>query len=176
MSDSLKMVFSIPLYYDSPEKFSEKLKKKFENEIKEFYTQPEYPRKAEIFALLQVHFASRYPSLHKYNNILGYAELIVDGNDILIYYFLNGDNRKIYNKNLKYRSNRQGIYHATNHIFGGTFRELTNNQIKQAFESAFIEIERQCKEWKTYINLQHEREIIKYIDFINYFKENHFCN
>lgn len=165
-------ILTIPLYNDSEKIFIKKLEKKFSNEIKDFYTQPDYHDKAMIFDLLKAHFNSRYPSVHKYNNILGYSELVVDGNDILIYFYLNGDRRKIYNKNIKWRNNRNGIYYPTNHIYGGTIKNRNNKEIQKALQNAFAVIENQCKKWKVYLNLEYERKIIKHFDFQSYFKEN----
>ncbi len=164
-------ILTIPVYNDSEEVYLKKLDNKFNREIKEFKEQPDYPDKEMIFNLLKGNFYSRYPVVHRYNNIVGYAELVVDWNDILIYFYLNGDNRKIYNRNIKGRTHRNCIYFALNHIYGGTFREINNNEIRKALESSFREVEEQCKEWKVFVDLSREREIINYFDFQTYFIE-----
>ena len=169
MNISLQNILRIPLYYDSPSTFSLKLKKKFQNEIKEF--DPIFSSNKAL-ELIKENFSSRYPNLHKYNNILGYAELEVDGSDILIYYYLNGDNRKIYNKNNYLRKSKSGIYFPLNHYYGGKIREFTNIDIRMALNSSFVELQKQCKEWKVYVDLQPILEIIDFFDFSTYLKKN----
>ena len=163
-------ILSIPLYYESPESFSAKLKMKFSKLTKDW--DPRFSGSDEsrerTLNLFKDYFTSRFPDIHKYNDILGYAELEVEGNDILIFYYLNGDNRKNYNKGYKRRNNKNGIFPPYNHYYGGTFKEYNNSEIKIALNCSFIEIEKQCKEWGIYVNLQQIREMINCFDIKQY--------
>ena len=166
-------ICSIPLYYESPEIFSRKLKKSFANLIKDYNPLDSESDEARnrTLNLFKDYFTSRFPNVHKYNNILGYAELEVDGNDILIYYYLNGDKRKIYNRYIKCRNNKNAIYYPLSHCYGSTFREFNNKDIRNAIVNSFLEIEKQCKEWKVYVDLQKEKEIISYFDYKHYLEQ-----
>jgi len=163
-------ILSIPLYYESPENFSAKLKINFSKLIKDWdprFSESDESRERTL-NMFKDYFTSRFPDIHKYNDILGYAELEVDGNDILISYYLNGDNRKIYNKSDKRKNNKNGIFSPSCHHYGGTFREYNNSGIKKALNCSFIEIEKQCKEWKIYVDLQQVREMIDCFDIKQY--------
>lgn len=42
-----------------------------------------------------------YPPSYRFNDIIGYAELVIENDrDILVYYHLNGDRRKRYNQGI----------------------------------------------------------------------------
>ncbi len=168
-------VFSIPLYYDSPETFSKKLKKKFENEIKDF--NPKHYRTDEernkTLEFLRANFSSRYPEIHKYNNILGYAELVLDWNDVLIYFYLNGDNRKRYNKNKNSgnRNNKNAIFFPTGYYYGGKFNFPINSEFRLAFKKALVNIEKLCKVWRVFVDTKYYADIIEYFDFEGYLRQ-----
>ena len=151
----------VPLYYESEMDFEKRLDKRFINDFE--LENNKYSEQQLID--FQSLFDTQYPRLYKYNNILGYAELVLDTRDILIYYYLNGDRRKIYNKHINFRTYKRNIYSPTGYIYGGTIEKLNKREIKVAFEDSFKEIENQCKEWKIYVNLKRERELINYIDF-----------
>lgn len=155
--------FNIPLYYDSPDEFERKREQKFLREIK--YNGDWSTPTEDIQKLLESHFNSCYPKLHKYNNTLGYVEFEIDDFDILMYYYLNGDRRKKHNRNIRYRGSRKAIFPPSNHIWGSTFRSRKNEEIRHAFSSCFVQLKEQCKEWNIYFNTEDIEEIIKFFDF-----------
>jgi len=114
---------------------------------------------------------SRFPDNHEYNNRLGYAELVFDSKDILIYYYLNGDKRKIYNRNVKNRNNKNAIFNPICHYYGSTLKEFNNIDIRKAVLCSFLEIEKQCKEWNIYVDLNCVREMIDFFDFKQYLEQ-----
>ena len=167
-------ILSIPLYYESPEKFSAKLKMSFSRVIKDWdprFSESDAARDRTL-NMFKDYFSSRFPDIHKYNNILGYAELVFDFNDVLIYYYLNGDKRKIYNRKVKNRNNKNAIFYPLCHYYGGTFKEFENKEIRKALECSFIAIEKQCKEWNVYVDFFKVREMINYLDFKLYLEKN----
>jgi hypothetical protein len=170
-----KLILSVPLYNDTETVYNSKWNRRFEKDYKlnkNIYTDEELSNFKWI-ALGQ------NPNFHKYNDILGYADLTLDSPDILIYYHLNGDGRKIYNKlgsksqpePHPLRSNRSHIYPAVNHIQGDTFRDIYNNSIRHAIENSLNMVEVQCEEWNVCTELYNIREKVKYFDFKGYFKD-----
>jgi hypothetical protein len=166
----MKMIdplFVIPLYYDSPRTFREKLSKKFAKEIKKL-NPPEFTNEREEIDFLESrksHFSSRYPSIHRYNNILGYAELAIEARNIVIYFYLNGDKRKIYNQGVKRRkANTHAIYHSLYMIYGGLVNN-SNKEVREAIESVLSKLVEQCAKWNVHVDVSKELELIKYLDF-----------
>lgn len=155
--------FNVPMYYDSPAEFELKHERKFLREANSDGNWNLQPR--DIQKLLRLHFESRYPFLHKYNNALGYVEFEIDESDILIYYFLNGDRRKKYNRIIKYRNTRTAIFPNSSHTWGGSFHRRTNEQIRKAFLLCFVQLKDQCKEWNVYIDTEAAENIVRYFDF-----------
>ena len=97
---------------------------------------------------------------------------VFDFNDILIYNYLNGDKRKIYNKNNNNKNNKNAIFYPSCHYYGGSFKKFDNKEIRKAMEYSFLEIEKQCKEWKIFVDLFEVRGMIKYFDFRLYLEQN----
>src|SRR5690348_5935522 len=162
----LDPLFTIPLYYDSPKAFREKLQKKLEKEIKSMHPKQFADEKEEIEFLesRKSHFSSRYPSIHRYNNVLGYAELTIEANIIVIYFYLNGDKRKKYNKGARKKANTKAIYHSLYMVCEG-LKGNSNEEIRTAVEGALLKLEKMCTNWNVYVNTARELSLIKYIDF-----------
>lgn len=163
-------ILTVPLYYDSPGKFSEKLKKKFSDQINRLNPSSNKlsDKHNETYRLLKNHFDSVYPNLHKFNNILGYAELMLDGNDVLIYFYFNGDQRKRYNQEGNRKNNTRAIFHPLGHDYGGKFREQTNSEFRSAIKKALLNVEKQCKVWNVFVDVTYYVDFIEYFDFESY--------
>ena len=160
-------LFVIPLYYDTPRTFREKLSKKFAKEIKQL-NPPVFTNEKEEIEFLESrksHFSSRYPSIHRYNNILGHAELAIEARNIVIYFYLNGDKRKIYNQGVKRRkANTHAVYHSLYMIYGGLVNN-SNVEVREAIENVLNKLVEQCNKWKVHVDISREKDLIKYLDF-----------
>lgn len=161
---------SIPLFYDRPEVFEKKHEIKFFREITAAGGRwEEQPR--DIQQSLRLHFNGRYPLLHKYNNVLGHVEIEIEGKDILLYYFMNGDRRKKYNKWLKYRNGKIAIYPATGHEWAASFTNRSNDEIRKALVDGLQQVVERCHEWKVYVNITEASKMIKHFDFESWMGE-----
>jgi hypothetical protein len=162
----LDPLFTIPLYYDSPRVFREKLQKKFEKEIKDMHPKSFENEKDEIGFLesRKSDFSSRYPSIHRYNNILGYAELAVEPRNIVIYFYLNGNKRKAYNKTSTRDRKSKAINHSL-HIIHGELNNTTNTEIRKAIEDNLAKLAELCGKWQVFVNTERELRLIQHIDF-----------
>jgi hypothetical protein len=155
----LDPLFTIPLYYDSPRAFREKLQKKLEKEIRIMHPENFENEKEEIEFLesRKSDFSSRYPSIHRYNNILGYAELAVEPRNIVIYLYLNGNKKKAYNKGFNRKRKSKLIYHSL-HIIHGELIGSGNTEIRKGIEENLAKLVALCAKWSVYVNI--ERKIM----------------
>lgn len=113
---------------------------------------------------------SIYPHCY-FNDIVGYAVLYVHDRDIMIRYYLNGDQRKIYNHHCfdaEYRKIhllRLKSYSQGNAVF---ITKYDNNTIRNSFFKLLDILEKDCKEWKIYFNKEVYIKKIKCFDFEQY--------
>lgn len=166
-----KILFSIPLYYNSEDDFKSKWDSRFE---KNFHIKEHSYSIDQLYEFRQL--ASKLnPCFHKYNDIIVYAELVIEGGDILIYYCLNGDQRKKFNDSIfcKGRS-KQSIYPPFCHEYGGRFKVFSNFSIIEALKQAVKKIEFDCKNWNIKLYTGDFLEKIHYFDFEKYL-ENENC-
>ena len=158
-----KFILSIPMLSATEEKYGTKKKLKFKRIIDSFfYCKMDDQTTKDVLNHLQRIDPHCYP----YNVIVGFAELRIDFRDILIYYILNGDGRKIYNKNLKvYRKTANKFYPAFGHVWGASFDTFANNQIRGAMVEALGEIVNDCKTWNLVIDDLYYKKLIQSIDY-----------
>lgn len=163
-----RILFAIPLYSQTEESYIVKWEKKFRKNFSLNHNDRS-DKEIQEFRSLQLAID---PILYKYNDILGYAELELNYKDILIYYHMNGDLRRIFNENIKHlRGTKSKIYQAPSHIYGSSFRNIDNRSIRRAVIASLKEIEKQCKEWSVIVNIEPYIEKIQYFNFRKYFTD-----
>jgi len=166
-----KSIITIPLYYTEESDYD----KKWEERFRRIWTPPSRKYSEEEINEKRMFYSFHEPKCHRFNDILGYAELVLDAQDILIYYHLNGDRQKKYNPKSNENShktllNRNRIYLSITHsVVGGSFKKHTNGAIRNAIEHSLEEIEKQCLIWKIYVNLIDIRTKSNFFDFKAYF-------
>lgn len=110
------------------------------------------------------------PIFYRYNDILGFVELELGGNDILVYYHFNGDLRKKYNKGMEaFRNGKKSIYPSPSHVYGSSFEIKDNYSIREAIIKSMEDIKEQCFMWNVIIDIEPYKERINYFDFEEYF-------
>ena len=165
--NNLKSLILIPIFYNSEKEYLEKWEKRFTKNFQ--INERAYSEDMQInFRDLTL---SQEPISHRFNNVLGYAELILDYPDILIFYHLNGDRRKKYNKNKSCVGGKGKIYEANIHVVGGRIRNLTNKTIKKAIQDSLKEIKNQSDEWNVFVDFTTISKKLKYFDFKRYFQD-----
>jgi len=157
---------TIPIYYHTEDKYYNI----WEENFRKLYLKPGHQKSDDSIKEHRLFHSSKEPKSYRFNDILGYVEITLDVQDILIYYHLNGDSRKKYNNGNLYRRNTKKIFESLTHSWGGRFKKINNKEIRDAIEHAFCEIENQCKEWKVFIHLNSYRDNLKYFDFKGYFE------
>lgn len=163
-----KFILSIPLYNNSPKIYEDKWEKWFSKIFHIDENSYSINQISEFRSFSQ----NLNPRFYRYNDILGYAELYVDWRDILIHYCLNGDQRKRYNRfKTPLRRTKGKIYHSFGHVHGGFFKTVYNKSIRKAISDSLVEIEKQCMEWKVYVDIQPYMDSIMYFDFVGYLRK-----
>ena len=160
-----KILFAIPLYSQTEESYRIKWEKTFQKAFS-LNQNDRTDKKIEEFRSFQL---SRDPNFYRYNDIVGYAELVIDYKDILIYYHMNGDLRHVFNKNIKRFRGSKKIYRALSHTWGSSFTNIDNRSIRRAVVASLKSIEKQSKDWKIIANINPYIEKIQYFNFKKYF-------
>jgi len=160
-----RILFAIPLYSQTKESYGIKWEKTFQRTFSLIHIDRSDEEIKEFRSL----YLSQNPNFYRYNDIVGYAELILDYKDILIFYHMNGDLGRVYNENMKRFRGTKKIYQAPSHIWGSSFRNIDNRSIRRAVVASLKAIEKQSKDWNIIVDINPYKEKIQYFNFKKYF-------
>lgn len=156
------------MYSNSPEADEERASRKFDRQVKlknHRYSEKQMKEIRDIFFQWE-------PVVDRFNKIIGYAELKLDWNEIVVYYHLNGDGRRRYNTGETFRLNSNKIYESINYDFKERIAHFNNNSLVEVMYVCLEKIEKKCRAWKVHVDTSDERERIKYFNFYSYIKNN----
>jgi len=100
MTPRWKLIFTILMQHRSPEEFAAVEQAAEENYIRNVYR--DEPRDAELEEQARRRFRSSRPILHRFNDLVGFAEVYWDrGARIMVDYFFRGDGRTRYGQTIQ---------------------------------------------------------------------------
>lgn len=159
-----KFIISIPLIASDEVTYNEKWDKKIQRQLDSL---PIWKNDVGTSNLVKQHLTRQNPHCYPYNAIVGFVEIYVDTMYIRPRYILNGDGRKVFNRDdcKVLRPKPKKFYNTGSHQAIGFFYKLTTIEITDAVIEALEGISQQCKEWKITFDLEYYKHLLTSIDY-----------